>query len=65
MGEEAIRFVDTFMKGRSCRLQYEGVISESIEWMSELPQGSPLSPILFLLYNSRLLKSCRSKFSMA
>ncbi|GAA5913703.1 hypothetical protein JCM6882_002321 [Rhodosporidiobolus microsporus] len=58
--EAACRFVEAFMSSRSCCLWFEGVLSGEIDWKSGLPQGSPLSPILFLLYNAGLLEAARS-----
>ncbi|EMS22840.1 reverse transcriptase [Rhodotorula toruloides NP11] len=54
----ACDWIRSFLSKRSCTLQLEGVVSESIEWNSGLPQGSPLSPILFLSYNAPLLEAC-------
>jgi hypothetical protein len=54
----ACRWVDLFLSDRSCTLRLEGVVSEPIEWDSGFPQGSPLSPILFLAYNTPLLEAC-------
>lgn len=48
-------FVRSWMRDRKVRLLFKGKESEWIEWKSGLPQGSPLSPILFLIYNSQLL----------
>ncbi|GAA5918194.1 hypothetical protein JCM8208_004211, partial [Rhodotorula glutinis] len=58
-------WVESFMSARSCTLVLEGVSSEPVEWRSGLPQGSPLSPALFLTYNADLLRACRSNSTMA
>ncbi|GAA6016977.1 hypothetical protein JCM10207_007870, partial [Rhodosporidiobolus poonsookiae] len=55
----------SFMTERTCQLRFEGVLGEGIEWRSGLPQGSPLSPILFLLYNRRLIAASRTESSVA
>ncbi|GAA5892886.1 hypothetical protein JCM6882_006886, partial [Rhodosporidiobolus microsporus] len=44
------------VEGRSVRLWFEGVVSGKIDWRSGLPQGSPLSPALFLLFIAALLR---------
>ena len=58
-------WIESFMSGRTCTLVLEGVSSEPVEWRSGLPQGSPLSPALFLTYNADLLRACRSTTTMA
>lgn len=65
VGEEVVRFVDAFMRGRSCRLHFEGTISDPLDWESGLPQGSPLLTILFLIYNAALLLLCSTASSRA
>uniref|UniRef100_A0A0K3CPZ3 BY PROTMAP: gi/342318905/gb/EGU10861.1/ Pol-like protein [Rhodotorula glutinis ATCC 204091] n=2 Tax=Rhodotorula toruloides TaxID=5286 RepID=A0A0K3CPZ3_RHOTO len=54
----ACDWIRSFLSHRFCTLQLEGIVSNSIDWTSGLPQGSPLSPILFLSYNAPLLESC-------
>ncbi|GAA6045615.1 hypothetical protein NBRC10513_005033 [Rhodotorula toruloides] len=56
----ACAWIRSFLSKRSCTLQLEGIVSETIEWTSGLPQGSPLSPILFLAYNAPLLDACET-----
>ncbi|GAA5995160.1 hypothetical protein JCM11641_007792, partial [Rhodosporidiobolus odoratus] len=61
---EAVRkFVKSWMEDRRVKLLFEGKESGWIEWASGLPQGSPLSPIIFLLYNSQLLRDAQTDFS--
>ncbi|GAA5846415.1 hypothetical protein JCM11251_006753, partial [Rhodosporidiobolus azoricus] len=62
---EARRFVRSFMEERWCRLHFEGTVSELLAWESGLPQGSPLSPILFILYSPALLRIASSPRSTA
>ncbi|GAA6043834.1 hypothetical protein NBRC10512_000592, partial [Rhodotorula toruloides] len=59
------RWVDLFMSNWTCTLRLEGVSSEPVNWRSGLPQGSPLSPVLFLLYNSGALEACETPTSTA
>ncbi|EAQ93180.1 hypothetical protein CHGG_01415 [Chaetomium globosum CBS 148.51] len=51
-----LRWVDLFTAGRSAKLWFDGTMSESYEVAAGVPQGSPLSPILFLLFISTLYK---------
>ncbi|GAA5838232.1 hypothetical protein JCM11251_003434 [Rhodosporidiobolus azoricus] len=57
--------VRSFMEERFCRLHFEGTVSDLLAWESGLPQGSPLSPILFLLYNSALINLAHTPSSRA
>jgi hypothetical protein len=49
--------VACFLQGRRTRIAYTGYESDWIPVQSGIPQGSPLSPILFLFYISELLES--------
>ncbi|GAA5823383.1 hypothetical protein JCM11251_007587, partial [Rhodosporidiobolus azoricus] len=60
---EVLTFVRAFMVGWSCWLQFEGTVSKPLAWESGLPQGSPLSPILFLLYNVDLIHLAKTPSS--
>ncbi|EAQ90184.1 hypothetical protein CHGG_06803 [Chaetomium globosum CBS 148.51] len=51
-----LRWVDSFTAGRSAKLWFDGTMSERYEVAAGVPQGSPLSPILFLLFISTLYK---------
>ncbi|SCZ93243.1 BZ3500_MvSof-1268-A1-R1_Chr6-2g08553 [Microbotryum saponariae] len=61
-----IAFVSSFMDNRSVQILLGNIRSESFSADGcGLPQGSPLSPILFLFYNAGLLTSLRSNQSMS
>ncbi|KAK8036887.1 hypothetical protein PG994_015384 [Apiospora phragmitis] len=47
--DELLRWLTHFLCGRKIKLLFNGQLSESYA-ISGLPQGSPVSPILFLLY---------------
>ncbi|KAJ2900039.1 RNA-directed DNA polymerase from transposon X-element [Zalerion maritima] len=45
-----VRFVGSFMEERRARIRLEDTVTETQKISCGLPQGSPASPILFLLY---------------
>ena len=54
------RWVDSFMQGRTIRMDINGSAGMPRDSTSGLPQGSPVSPILFALYLSPLFKEIES-----
>ncbi|GAA5865269.1 hypothetical protein JCM8547_008336 [Rhodosporidiobolus lusitaniae] len=62
--EEMVRWIKLCMEGKEVRLRFEGEVSEAFKWESGILQGSPASPILFLIYNAALLRVCRSETSI-
>ena len=46
------RWINSFLQGRSTQLQFNGTKSESIPTPAGVPQGSPLSPLLYMYYNA-------------
>ena len=53
--EIIINWIGNFLQNRTTRLKFNGTISQSIATEAGIPQGSPLSPILYIIYNSDLL----------
>src|SRR6266513_5243486 len=54
--EWVIKYVKNFMQGRRTRVAFDGYESEWVQTNSGIPQGSPISLILFLFFISELLE---------
>jgi hypothetical protein len=50
----AVRWVSSFLTDRKARLYFDGESTPPRQITAGVPQGSPLSPILFLLYTASL-----------
>ncbi|XP_044717431.1 reverse transcriptase (RNA-dependent DNA polymerase) domain-containing protein [Hirsutella rhossiliensis] len=55
------RWVGSFMQDRSARIRYQDIVTDSSPLQCGLPQGSPVSPILFLLYTEPIYRQGSSK----
>src|SRR5204862_7803856 len=51
-----VHWVESFLSDRYTQLHFNGVNSERITIDAGVPQGSPISPILYLFYNADLLE---------
>jgi hypothetical protein len=60
-----VDWVGNFLKGRSTQMQFNGARSGAMPTPAGLPQGSPLSPILYMFYNADLLEITESPNKMA
>jgi hypothetical protein len=49
-----VRWVKSFLTGRTANLHFDGETAAPRQLVAGVPQGSPLSPILFLLYTASL-----------
>ena len=50
------KLLQSFLTGRTTRLRFNGATSADINIEAGIPQGSPLSPILFMFYDAELLE---------
>jgi len=56
--EQLVRWIDSFCTARRACVMVNGKRSAAVDLLhSGLPQGSPLSPILFLFFNAELLEA--------
>jgi hypothetical protein len=55
-----VKFISSFLSDRSTSQCFPGFSSTPISSEQGAPQGSPLSPILFLFYNADLIDACNS-----
>ncbi|KAJ5562064.1 hypothetical protein N7461_000825 [Penicillium sp. DV-2018c] len=54
-----VPWVRSFLTGRSTRIKLpNGYVSETLPTPTGIPQGSPLSPLLFLMFNTPLVHAC-------
>ena len=53
---ELAKWVDSFMSYRSARVRLQDTTTDSAPLQCGLPQGSPVSPILFLLYTQPIYR---------
>ncbi|KAK4071132.1 hypothetical protein Purlil1_13494 [Purpureocillium lilacinum] len=56
--EKMVRWIASFLGERQTELSVDGFQSEPYKLTTGEPQGSPLSPILYLFYNADLLDRC-------
>ncbi|POS83027.1 hypothetical protein EPUL_003304 [Erysiphe pulchra] len=63
--ERIVKWVSSFMSDRSAHICLDQSKTESLPILCGLPQGSPVSPILFLLYVEPLLRLSRGRFGYA
>lgn len=63
--ENIVQWGNSFMSERSAQIHLDQTKTEPLPILCGLPQGSPISPILFLLYVEPLLRLSRGRFGYA
>ena len=61
MDSRTVWWIASFLSSRTTELQIPGYRTESRSIDIEIPQGSSLSPILFLFYNAEILERCEGE----
>lgn len=59
--DQVVQWVGSFMKGRAARVRLQETLTEMLPLTCGLPQGSPASPILFLLYTEPMYRIGQSR----
>lgn len=57
-----LSWVSTFISNRTLKLSFDGQFEETKPVDTGIPQGSPISPIFFLIYIRDLFKSSAVRF---
>ena len=60
-----VRWVNSFLNDQSTTLKLQEYTAPSAPIQTGIPQGSPLSPILYLFYNTDLIKACKTEHTEA
>ena len=56
-----VRWTDSFMRDRRVIMRVDGQDGEEMEVTTGLPQGSPVSPVLFALYIAEIHQAVESQ----
>ncbi|KAJ3477493.1 hypothetical protein NLI96_g10423 [Meripilus lineatus] len=54
--ENLVGWISSFLTGRTTNLKFDDYTSEPLQASTGIPQGSPISPILYLFYGADLLE---------
>jgi len=49
-------WIDSFLSGRTQQISYNGQLSATCDVLFEVPQGSVLAPLLYILYTAELAR---------
>lgn len=61
VSERIIRWIASFLSGHSTTLKLQEYTAPSAPIQTGIPQGSPISPILYLFYNADLIEACKTQ----
>ena len=61
VNQTLVRWIDSFLNDRSSALKLQEYTAPSAPVQTGIPQGSPLSPILYLFYNADLIEACKTE----
>ena len=56
-----VRWIDSFLTNRSTTIKLQEYTAPSTPIQTGIPQGSPISPILYLFYNADLVEMCKTR----
>ena len=59
--ESLVKWVEDFLKDRQTEIRLADFTLEKSRVDTGIPQGSPISPILYLFYNADLLEICENR----
>lgn len=55
--KQILRWTSSFLKSRRVQVRFNGGLTNPKELVCGVPQGSPISPLLFLLYMAEPIRS--------
>jgi ribonuclease HI len=61
INQTLIRWIDSFLSDRTSTLKLQEYTAPLAPIQTGIPQGSPLSPILYLFYNADLIETCKTE----
>jgi len=59
--EKTVKWIASFLSNRHTSIAVDGFMSREHAIGTGIPQGSPLSPILYLFYNADLIDECNQE----
>lgn len=60
ISETVVGWVASFLSGRCTTLKLQEYTAPSVPIETGIPQGSPVSPMLYLFYNADLIEACKT-----